>query len=92
MKNDAETLTPELLTVDQMADRLNLSRATVFVWMQQGILVKGRHFLKYGRVLRFVWNAALIQELVAGCLVDEGAMAPLRVPRQVKPNPINWEY
>lgn len=95
MKSDSitsDSQVPELLTVDQMADRLTLSRATVFAWMQEGILVKGRHFLKYGRVLRFVWSAELIQELLAGCMIDEGAMVPVRVPRQVKPNPINWEY
>lgn len=94
MKNDpSPNLAPaELLTVEEFAKRVQVSRATVFAWMQKKILVQGRHFMKYGRVLRFVWNGALIQELVAGCLVDEGAMVPVRVPRQIKPNPINWEY
>lgn len=94
MKSDpSPNLAPaELLTVEEFAERLQVSRATVFAWMQKKILVQGRHFLKYGRVLRFVWGVELIQELVAGCTVAEGAMAPVRVPRQVKPNPINWEY
>ncbi len=49
----------EFLTVEQFADRLQVSRTTVFGWLKSGHLVQGTHFFKIGRVLRFVWDAAL---------------------------------
>ena len=87
---------PELLTVDQFAQRLQVSRATVFAWMQKQILVQGRHFLKFGRVLRFTWS----DDLVA-CLLHDSApavptapppLAPVAVSRKKTGSSLNWEY
>lgn len=86
----------EFLTVEQLAQRLQVSRATLFTWMQKGILSQGRHYFKRGRVLRFIWSAELIQELLAG--TPEGRDKPqpvkpsLALIRPRKSTPINWEY
>ena len=46
----------EILTVAEYAQRMKVSRATVFTWMQKGFLVTGEHFIRLGRVLRFIWR------------------------------------
>jgi len=87
---------PELLTVEQFAQRLQVSRATVFSWIQKQILVQGRHFLKFGRVLRFTWS----DDLVSTLLHDSAPALPV-VPLMVRPvsmirkksdSPLNWDY
>jgi hypothetical protein len=84
------------LTVEQFAARLHVSRATVFGWMQRGVLQAGRHYVKFGRVLRFPWSPALVAELLHAS--SEQAVSPERVrptPRQrrpVKGSPVNWDY
>jgi predicted DNA-binding transcriptional regulator AlpA len=86
---------PELLTVEQFAQRLQVSRATVFTWIQKQILVQGRHFLTIGRVLRFIWS----DDLVTCLLLDSVAAAvasPLLSPAVVSGkktgSSLNWEY
>ena len=87
---------PELLTVEQFADRLQVSRATVFAWMQKKILVQGQHFLRLGRVLRFPWSEELVAsllELSASALpLPSPPLSPVLVSRKKRPTAINWEY
>ena len=87
---------PELLTVDQFALRLQVSRATVFVWMQKQILVQGRHFLKFGRVLRFTWSddfvSILMHESAAPVAVASPPFSPVAVSRKKTGSSLNWEY
>jgi excisionase family DNA binding protein len=45
----------ELLTVEQFAQRLQVSRTTVFSWLKNGDIREGVHYLRIGRVLRFHW-------------------------------------
>lgn len=47
--------TSELLTVDQFAQLLKVSRTTVFSWLNTGVLLEGIHYIRFGRVLRFRW-------------------------------------
>ncbi len=86
----------EFLTVEQLAERLQVSRATLFSWMQKGILAQGRHYFKRGRVLRFIWSTALIQELLSGSPAKDATETPakpsLKPVKQLKSSPINWEY
>lgn len=85
---------PEVLTVEQFAERLKVSRATLFNWMQRNILVAGRHYLKQGRVLRFLWSTELIMELVASSEApkERRPVTPVLPRSQKQSNPINWEY
>ena len=86
----------ELLTVEQFASRLQISRATVFVFMQRGVLVAGRHFIRLGRVVRFPWSAELVAELMK-TTVEQHAPTPrqqrsIRPRRSNKGSPVNWDY
>lgn len=87
---------PELLTVEQFAERLQVSRATVFTWIQKQILVQGRHFLKIGRVLRFTWSddfiSILLQESAAAATVALPTLSPVVVSRKKTDSSLNWEY
>ena len=49
----------DLLTVEQFAVRMQVSRTTVFEWLKNGSLVEGKHYFKIGRIIRFVWDATL---------------------------------
>lgn len=85
----------ELLTIVQFAERLQMSRATVFSWIHRGILVQGKHFLKFGKVVRFVWSDNLLELLMLDCAKETDrstTKSTPRVARQTEPSPVNWEY
>jgi len=86
----------DILTVEQFAERVHVSRATVFAWMQRGLLVAGRHYFKFGRVIRFPWSAELIANLLQASTGQESQPIPVQVKvkpvRQGKRNSINWDY
>lgn len=79
----------ELLTVEQFAKRFQVSRATVFVWLHKSIFTKGKHYLKIGRVLRFFWPMEGIEIIVQEPVQ---AKAGVRMIRQKKSSPLNWNY
>jgi hypothetical protein len=88
--------TCKFLTVEQVADRLQVSRATLFNWMHKGIFTEGKHYFKRGHVLRFVWSEELIQTLFEDFGEDgvkhsrvKGSAVPFN---QNKSKPINWDY
>jgi len=64
--------------------------------MQKQILVQGRHFFKFGRVLRFTWS----DDLVSSLLHDSGQVLAVAAPavrsvcltRKKTDSSINWEY
>ena len=49
----------DLLTVEEFADKLKVSRSTVFGWLKSGLLQEGKHYIRIGRIIRFVWDASL---------------------------------
>ena len=83
----------EIITAEEFALRLKVSRSTVFDWMRKGILRQGRHFVRIGRVVRFVWS----EELVARLLEDNGqgreeTVKAMKRKRTKGTNQINWDY
>lgn len=52
----------ELLTVEQFAERLQVSRTTVFNWLKNGKLREGVHYFRIDRTLRFRWPFFLTAE------------------------------
>ena len=50
---------PLLLTVEQFAERLQVSRTTVFGWLKTGAIQEGVHYFRLGRILRFRWQEDL---------------------------------
>lgn len=49
----------DLLTVEEFAEKLKVSRSTVFGWLKNGLLQEGKHYFRIGRIIRFVWDAGL---------------------------------
>lgn len=60
----------ELLTVEEFAERMKISRTTVFDWIRKGTLKAGRHYLKIGRVIRFEWGHELVHKLHEDCVEE----------------------
>lgn len=80
--------TSELLTVDQYAKRLQISRATVFNWIHSNILTPGVHYLKIGRVLRFIWSTEALRVIRQ----TEPAAVPPSPLKPAKHATLNWDY
>jgi hypothetical protein len=53
----------DCLDILKYAKKWQVSRSTIFTWMRIGVLVRGRHYVKIGRVLRFFWELHLIREI-----------------------------
>lgn len=70
--NDSNTPV-EILSTEQFAARMGVSRTTVFAWIKSGHLLPGRHFILIGTTRRFVWGPELFQRL----LEDSPANAPV---------------
>lgn len=86
----------DLITIETFAKRVGISRATAFDWKRRNILVLGRHYIKFGRVVRVCWDPDLIRKLMEDCA--ESFQAPRQVPRRKDVavsgagSTINWEY
>lgn len=73
----------EMLEVEEYAERLHVSRATIFSWLKQGILKPGRHCMRSGRVLRFKWSEAAIDQLMEDMASSKEEMEYAQAPKQV---------
>jgi len=68
----------EILTVEQFAEKMQVSRTTVFGWLKSGVLQEGVHYFRVGRILRLCWQKGLFfnsqQRPVSE---DRGPLSPL---------------
>jgi predicted DNA-binding transcriptional regulator AlpA len=71
----------ELIKLEEFANRMGVSRTTVFEWMKTGKLLPRRHFMKVGRVIRFEWGPDLVRKLY------EDSDVPSKVSHDIKPQP-----
>jgi len=74
----------ELLTVEEFAQRMKISRTTVFDWIRKGALKAGRHYLKIGRVIRFEWGPELVQRLREDSVVEHEESGSNSLPKQTR--------
>lgn len=91
----------DLLTVEEFAERMKISRTTVFDWIRKGTLKSGRHYFKIGRVIRFEWGPELLRTLLEDSVQDDepvqGNKGPVKTetkkPRikNTKSTVINWD-
>lgn len=56
-----------ILTIEEFADQLQVSRTTVFEWIRKGHLANGRHYFRINRTIRFPWGEDLISLLMEDC-------------------------
>ena len=93
MNPSQHTDTFELLTCDEFAKRFGVTRTIIYKWKNDGTLVPGRHFIKNGRVVRYIWSLEVIREIHS---VDE--QPPVikdelkTLPHRDKKCPINLDY
>lgn len=84
-------MTPELLTVPEMADRLKVGRSTIFEWLRQGVFLPGRHFVKVGRVLRFIWSDDIVTALAEKTTTIPQQLGHKKPSSSTVPG-FNWDY
>lgn len=70
-------MTTEYLTIEQFADRLQLSRSTAYSWIAQGRLISGQHVLHIGGVIRVLWGDELMAHLLELSKKSEPVERPL---------------
>ena len=66
----------EILTVEQFAERMQVSRTTVFNWIKTGSLKEGVHYFRRGRILRLCWHEGLFFNSQLKANEDEGPLSP----------------
>ena len=80
----------DILTAEEFAYRLKIGRSTLFDWLSKGVLVPGKHYVRIGRVLRFMWTDDIVASLA------EATMQPKPVVKQSRPTltrpGIDWDY
>ncbi len=54
-----------MISIDEFAQLMRISRSTAYTWVAAGRLEPGRHLLRIGRVVRIVWSEELLAHLLA---------------------------
>ncbi|MBT0654776.1 helix-turn-helix domain-containing protein [Geomobilimonas luticola] len=67
----------DVLTVEQFAERLQVSRTTVFAWLKSGAILEGVHYFRLGRILRFRWQHDLFFNNRPLSNLEDAAASPL---------------
>ena len=99
---DRECSDVQLLTTEEFCRRFGIGRTKLFEMKKAGTLVRGRHYMQYGRKLLFPWGPEFLQRLLSDCMAvapptprftdqDEGSnrVKPVHRKRQLK---INADY
>ena len=84
--------TCEFITVEEVANRLHVCRATLFNWMQRGVFIQGKHFFKRGRVLRFLWGDDPVNAVLGEHAEKCESTAVAKPAHSRKSSPLNWDY
>ena len=66
----------EIVTVEEFAERMKVSRTTVFAWIKTGSLKEGVHYIRLGRILRLCWREGLFFNSQLRANEDEGPLSP----------------
>lgn len=84
----------ELLTVEEFAARMRVSRTTVFEWLKTGVMEEGTHFFRIGRIIRFVWDATLFLKRARKAPGRTKSVRPKGTRQLHRPDspPVNLDY
>ncbi len=85
----------EVLTLEEFMERMKIGRTTVHKWKSIGRLQPGKHFIKNGRVVRFIWTKEVILDLCDPKIMKVGPVegpAKKRIPGQKRKIGVNLDY
>ncbi len=92
---------PEALTIKEFCKRLSISQSEVYRLRKDGKLIPGRHFIKFGKNVRYFWSKEVLQDIhkVANDANANEAPSPPTLSRQNmsprqrgRPEPrVNWD-
>lgn len=71
----------EILTTEAFAGRMGISRSTAYSWLAAGRLETGRHVLRLGKVIRIIWDDALMEHLLKQSVTENNRPALVRKGR-----------
>ena len=86
--NTIHTAMPELLTVEEFAQRLRVGRSTVFLWIASKKMIQGIHYFKIVKTVRIPW----FMELLASLSVESEETEPAPVRSGKNQRIINLDY
>lgn len=64
--------TKEFLTIEQFAERIQISRSTAYNWVAYGRLQAGVHLIRLGNVVRIIWCDQLLKHLLTLSAPEDG--------------------
>jgi len=53
----------ELITLEEFARRMGVSRSTVFSWLSKGLIKEGKLVIRIDKTIRFVWSLEALATL-----------------------------
>jgi len=59
----------ELLSLNEFGKRVGIGRTKIFQMKKDGILIRGRHYIQFGRKILFPWGPEFLQRLLLDCSV-----------------------
>ncbi len=81
----------EMISVEQFAVRMGVSRSTVFAWLAKGCLTEGKIFVRVGKTIRFIWSieaiAAMSEKKASESLPEENE--PLK---SIRKSAVNLDF
>jgi len=91
-----ETKNFEIIKPDEFMSRLEIEKSTLQLWRSKGWLVPRRHFVKYGKTVRYFWCKDTLLEMHDIANADTTQQPPDDVSS--KPSAlstderVNWDY
>ena len=94
IKNESDNF--ELITPEEFISRLKIAKSTLHLWKSKGWLLAGRHFVKFGSVVRYFWSEDRLIEIHENCNRDHSPQRQNLAPPIPSPivtgERINWDY
>jgi len=53
----------EMISLEEFAKRMAVSRSTVFAWLAKGYLAEGTIYVRVGKTIRFIWSLETVTAL-----------------------------
>ena len=63
MKTNREGHDCEIITPEEFMRRLHIKRTTFYNWKRSGKLVREKHYIQAGAVIRIFWSMQLLRDL-----------------------------